>query len=173
MKFNTSIHDRLNLQLTTCYLLLSTTYCLLPSTYYFPPNTYHLPPTTYYHYLQPTTATTTTTTLRRPVNARTLQGWSFLRGHRQSADMHFTWPAWDKSQSRLALFVKCVCVASVSVFCGKSWEPLPRYKKCVFVWENAGCKFQKSARRKCSHAFYVACVGQNPVSVSSVRTSFA
>ena len=41
-----------------------------------------------------------------------------MRGHSQSADMHFTWPAWDKTQSRLALFRKCVCVASVSVCCG-------------------------------------------------------
>ena len=27
--------------------------------------------------------------------------------------MHFTWPAWDKTQSRLALFVNLFCVASV------------------------------------------------------------
>ena len=32
--------------------------------------------------------------------------------------MHFTWPAWDKAQSRVALFVKFVCIASVSVFRG-------------------------------------------------------
>ena len=29
------------------------------------------------------------------------------------AHMHFKWPAWDKTQSRLALFANLFCVASV------------------------------------------------------------
>ena len=87
-----------------------------------------------------------------------------MRGHRQSADMHFTWPAWDKTQSRLALFRKCVCVASVSVCRGNPF----RETKHAFLCG----KTPKAFRKACSHAFYVACVGQNPVSVSSVREPF-
>ena len=33
--------------------------------------------------------------------------------HAGSADMHFTWPAWDKTHSRLALFAEFLWVASV------------------------------------------------------------
>ena len=53
--------------------------------------------------------------------------------------MHFTWPAWDKAQSRLALFVKFV----LRSFVGFPREPLAQDKKCVFVWEIAGRKFRQ------------------------------
>ena len=84
--------------------------------------------------------------------------------------MHLiTWPAWDKAQSRVALFVKFVCVASVSVFRG---NPCRERKNAFLCGKTPDAKFQRSARRKCSHAFYMACVGQSPVSVSSVCESF-
>ena len=38
---------------------------------------------------------------------------NFREAHAGSADMHFTWRAWDKTHSRLALFAKLLCVASV------------------------------------------------------------
>ena len=84
-----------------------------------------------------------------------------MRGHRQSADMHFTWPAWDKTQFRVGLFRKCVCVASVWVCCG---NPVRETKNAFLCVKTPNANFRKA----CSHAFYVACVGQNPVSVSSV-----
>ena len=84
-----------------------------------------------------------------------------MRAHRQSADMHFTWPAWDKTQFRAGLFRKCVCVASAWVCCG---NPVRETKNAFFCVKtlNANC------RKACSHAFYVACVGQHPGSFSSV-----
>ena len=57
-------------------------------------------------------ATTTTTTLGQPINARALLGLLFLRRHAGSADMHFTWSAWH---SRLALFTKFLRVGLASV----------------------------------------------------------
>ena len=38
---------------------------------------------------------------------------NFRETHAGSAHMHFSWPAWDKTQSRLALFANLLCVASV------------------------------------------------------------
>ena len=38
---------------------------------------------------------------------------NFREAHAGSAHMHSTWPAWDKAQSRLALFANLFCVASV------------------------------------------------------------
>ena len=55
--------------------------------------------------------------------------------------MHFTWPAWDKAQSRLSILVKFVCVASVSVFRG---NPCRERKNAFFVWENADAKFREA-----------------------------
>ena len=65
-----------------------------------------------------------------------------MRAHRQSADMHFTWPAWDKTQFRVGLFRKCV----LRSFCvGLLREPRPRDKKIhIFGCENVERKFQKS-----------------------------
>ena len=84
-----------------------------------------------------------------------------MRAHRQSADMHFTWRAWDKTQFRAGLFRKCVCVASAWVCCG---NPVRETKNAFFCVKTLNANFRKA----CSHAFYVACVGQHPGSFSSV-----
>ena len=39
---------------------------------------------------------------------------NFRKAHAGSAHMHFTWPAWDKTQSRLALFANLLCVADMA-----------------------------------------------------------
>ena len=63
-----------------------------------------------------------------------------MRGHRQSADMHYV-----ACVGQNAVSVSVVHEMCLRSFCvGLPREPLPRDKKCVFVWENAGRKVQKS-----------------------------
>ena len=61
--------------------------------------------------------------------------------------MHFTWPAWDKTQSRLALFANLFCVVSVL----RKFETSARLEFVVLSCGLRGTRTKNHAQQKQQH----------------------